>query len=147
MAITGVGPGRLFHVVHEASGVPLELKRWRAVTFVSFLAAGTQAMTLTQHTDDGTGSPGTESNLATIDTVYEVPGVGGTVGVVTQTAANTYTHADATNDQIMFTVRADELSDDNVFVECTAATGTCIAILHDPVHQTAATSISSPLAV
>ena len=133
-------------VVAAASGVPLSLKNYGAVTFVTFEDDGSTILTLTQHTESA-GAVDTESGLAVIDRVYKGPGVGGTWTLVTQTAANTYDLADdTTNDTVVLTVQADQLSDDNVFIECTVDGGICMAILHDPVHRLDPATIVSPLA-
>lgn len=121
------GLGRLFNVVHEASGVHIPLTNARGVTFISFLAAGTQSFTLKESIDGAS-----EQNLAVVDKLYKAPGVGGTWTKVTQTAAATYDHStDATNDMIAWYVGADQLSDGYNCVEVTAGSGTCVAIIHD----------------
>lgn len=147
MAITGPPIGRVLNVFTAASGVPLALNQYRAVTFVSFVATGDQVLTLTQHTADAAGAPGTESNLAIITTAYKAPAVGGVWAEVTQAASHQITHADATNDQLAFTVRADQVADGTVFVECTAGSGILTAILHDPVRQLGPAELDSPLAM
>jgi len=125
------GLGRVFNVVHEASGVHIPLKGASGVTFVSFLAAGTQSVTLKE-----SKAGASEQNLAVIDKIYKAPGIGGTWTKVTQTAAATYDHStDATNDMIAIYVDATQLSDTFDSVEMTAATGTCVAIIHDLVVQ------------
>jgi hypothetical protein len=125
------GLGRIFNVVHEASGVHIPLKGASGVTFISFLAAGTQSVTLKESKDGDS-----EQNLAVIDKLYKAPGIGGTWTKVTQTAAATYDHStDATNDMIAIYVGADQLSAAFNCVELTAATGTCVAIIHDLVVQ------------
>jgi len=125
------GLGRIFNVVHEASGVHIPLKGASGVTFISFLAAGTQSVTLKE-----SKAGASEQNLAVIDKIYKAPGIGGTWTKVTQTAAATYDHStDATNDMIAIYVDATQLSDTFDSVEMTAATGTCVAIIHDLVVQ------------
>jgi len=134
------------NVIAAASGVPIPLNRYGAATFISFLDAGTQTITLTQHTKDAAGSPDTETALAAITRLHKGPGVGGTWTEVTQTAANTFNlPTDATNDALVYTVKADELSDDNVFVECTADSGILIAILHDPDERRDPESLASSI--
>lgn len=119
--------GRLFNVIHEASGVHIPMKNCGGVTFVNFLAAGTQTITIKESV-----AGASEQNLAVITTVYKGPGVGGTWTKVTQAAAATYDNStDATNDCIVTHVAADQLSDGFDSVECTSGTGTCIAIIHD----------------
>lgn len=103
---TGNGLGNLFNVIMGASGVHIRMKHGEAATFTAFLAAGTHSWTL-KESQNGAN----EQNLAVIDTIYKTPGTGaGTWIEVTQTAAATYAVTDAVNDQIMVTVRADQLS-------------------------------------
>ena len=125
------GLGRVFNVIHEASGVHIPLKDCQAVSFVNFLAAGTQTVTLKESIDGAS-----EQNLAKIVRVYKGPGIGGTWTKVTQAAAATYDNStDATNDCIVFTVNADTLTDGYNCIEVTSGTGTCIAIIHDLLVQ------------
>jgi hypothetical protein len=127
------GLGRIFNIIHEASGVHIPLKDAGAVTFVNFLAAGTQSVTLKESI-----AGASEQNLAKITRVYKGPGVGGTWTKVTQAAAATYDNStDATNDCIVFTVEAASLTDGYNCVEVTSGTGTCIAIVHDLLDQRA----------
>ena len=122
-----MGLGRLFNVVHEATGVHIPLKNASGVTFLNFLAAGTQTVTLKESIDGAS-----EQNLAVIDTVYKGPGIGGGWTKVTQAAAATYDNStDATNDCIAFYVGAEQLSAGFNCLEVTSGTGTCIAIIHD----------------
>lgn len=127
----GTGLGRVFNVVHQASGVHIPLKNAGAVTFVNFLDAGTQTLTIKESI-----AGASEQNLAVVTTIYKAPGVGGTWTKVTQAAAATYNHAtDATNDMIAVTITADQLSAGFNCVEYTAGSGTCFAIIHDLVVQ------------
>lgn len=145
MSIAQEWLGESGSVIAAASGVPISLRDYGAVTFVTFEDDGSTILTLTQHTESA-GAVDTESDLAVITRVYKGPGVGGTWTLVTQAAANTYDLADdTTNDTVVLTVRADELSDSNVFIECTVDGGICMAILHDPVHRLDAATIISPL--
>lgn len=133
------GLGRIFNVVHEASGVHIPLTSAQGVTFLNFLAAGTQAVTLKESVDGAS-----EQNLAVIDKIYKTPGVGGTWTKVTQAAAATYDHStDATNDCIAIYVGADQLSDGFNCVEMTSTTGTCVAIIHDLAVQRAPENLAS----
>lgn len=125
------GLGRLFNVVHEASGVHIPMANASGVTFFNFLAAGTQSVTLKESVDGLS-----EQNLAAIDKLYKAPGIGGTWTKVTQAAAATYNHStDATNDCIAIYVSADSLSDGFNCLEMTSATGTCVAVIHDLAVQ------------
>lgn len=136
------GLGRLFNVIHEASGVHIPLDNATGVTFFNFLAAGTQSVTLKESV-----AGASEQNLAVIDKVYKGPGVGGTWTKVTQAAAATYDNStDATNDCIAIYVGADQLSDGFDSVEMTSGTGTCIAVIHDLVVQRDPANLSSSIA-
>lgn len=133
------GLGRVFNVIHEASGVHIPMKNYSGVTFINFLAAGTQTVTLKESVDGSS-----EQNLAVIDRLWKAPGVGGTWTLVTQAAAATYDHStDATNDMIAIYVGADQLSDGFNCLEMTSGTGTCVAILHDPVVQRSPANLAS----
>lgn len=121
------GLGRIFNVVHEASGVHIPLSHAQGVTFFNFLAAGTQTVTLKESIDGAS-----EQNLAVITKIYKGPGIGGTWTKVTQAAAATYDNStDATNDCIAIYVGADQLSAGFNCVEMTSGTGTCVAVIHD----------------
>lgn len=127
MAALGFGLGRVFNVVAAASGVHIPLAAGQAISFVSFLAAGTQTITL-QESVDGASS----QNLATITTLYKGPGIGGTWTKVTQAAAATFNlTTDATNNSIVLTILADDLSDGFNCVKLTADSGILMAIIHD----------------
>lgn len=141
MAARGEGVGRVFNVVYSASGLDIPLTKASAVTFVSFLDAGTQALTFTQTDSTGVNSEA-DLNIFNQDPaslgsrIHSIPAEGGTWGEEDDGAdANTYTHADATNDTVAITVRAEQLSDGYDQVQCTAATGTCVAVIHDMVVQ------------
>ena len=155
MASTGDGLGRVFNVIYSASGLDVPLTKGTAVTFLSFLDAGTQALTFTQtdstavlseidleiFTFGGVTAPATPSRI------FAGPAVGGTWTAKAPTADSVFTLADATNDVVAITVRAEQLSDGYDRVQCTAATGTCVAIIHDLVSQRKPTNLSSSLAV
>jgi hypothetical protein len=134
------GLGAAFNVVHQASGLDIPLSRAGAVSFVSFLDAGTHTMVFTQTDSRGINAE-IDLNLFTISGVdgsngvsriHAGPGVGGTWTDVTSLAANDNTAdgADATNDAMVVTVRASQLSDGYNQVQCTSAAGTVIAIVH-----------------
>lgn len=140
----GLGLGRVFNVVQNASGVNINLTHYGAVSFVSFEADGSTIITLTECQD---ASDTGEQNLAIIDTVYKGPGVGGTWTKVTQTAAATYDLADdATNDAVCFTVEAAQLSDGFTHVQATADGGVITAILHDLKTRRTPANMPSPIA-
>lgn len=128
MPVHAQGIGDLFVPVAVASGEHVKLAgRAEAVTFIVYAAAGDQGVTL-RESINGTG----EQTLAVIDTIYECPGAGGTWGEITQAAAATYTHSDATNDMIAFTVYGDQLSDgfDSLEVTTTGTSPVTLALVH-----------------
>ncbi len=123
--------GRLFNVVAAASGIHIPMKQASGVTFVSFLDAGTQTVTLKQSIDGLS-----EVALTIVDKVFKGPGVGGGWTKVTQAATDNFNlTTDATNDAFTLYVGADQLSDGYNCVEGTAGTGILIAIIHDLVVQ------------
>lgn len=153
MAARGEGLGRVFNVVYSASGLDIPLTKASAVTFVSFLDAGTQALTFTQTDSTGVNSE-IDLNIFSQDPanagsrVHAGPAVGGTWEQEDDGSdTNTYTHADATNDVVAITVRAEQLADGYDRVQCTAATGTCVAIIHDLVVQRKPGNLQSSLTV
>ena len=140
-------------VIPAASGVPICLRYWRAVTFVSFEDDGSTILTFTQHpvAADGTADTGSEASLGIQVPAIKVPGVGGQATRIAATAAN-WTAAgtldladDTTNDSVQITVRADQLSDGYEFVECSVDGGILSAILHAPRHKLPVDAIPSPL--
>lgn len=133
------GHGRLFNVVAAASGVGIKLKNASGVTFLSFLDAGTQTLTLTQ-----TIAGASSINLASITRIYKGPGIGGTWTKVTQAAANTFNlTTDATNDSFTCFVGADQLADGYDTVVGTVGSGILIAIVHDLLVQRAPQNLVS----
>jgi hypothetical protein len=132
------GLGRQFNVVAAASGVHIPLTNAAAISFVSFLDAGTQTVTLQESIDGASGQ-----NLAVIRRVYKGPGIGGTWTLVTQAAAATFNlTTDATNDSVVFTVGAEQLSAGFNCVKVTADSGILMAIVHDLSVQRDAASLA-----
>ncbi len=133
------GLGRIFNIVYEASGVHIPLTNADGITFLNFLDAGTQTVTLKEST-----AGASEQNLVAIDTIYEIPNAGGTWTKGTQTASATYNHStDATNDVIAIYVSADSLSAGFDSLEMTSGTGTCVAIIHDLAVQRAPANLAT----
>lgn len=121
------GLGRIFNVVAAASGIHIPLRDAGGVTFVSFLDAGTQTVTLKQSVDGAS-----EVALTVVDKIYKAPGVGGTWTKVTQAVADNFNlTTDATNDSFCLYVDETDLSDGYNCVEATAGSGILIAIIHD----------------
>lgn len=149
------GLGAVFNVIHEASALEIPLTNAGAVSFVSFLAAGTQTLTFTQadstgvesnidlniFTDSDTGLPTTG-----VSRIHAGPGVGGGWVAKTTNDPNAFNlTTDATNDCVVITVRASQLSDGYDSVICTAGTGTCVAIIHDLVVMRDPVNLKSSL--
>ena len=130
--------GRDFNVISEASGIHIPLNEVGGVTFVSFVSTGDNTLTLKESI-----AGASEQNLVEIDTVYKAPGIGGTWTKVVQTAAATFTNADATNDMFAIYVRARSLSDGFDSIEATVDAGTCFAILHDLAYRGAPEGLAS----
>ncbi len=121
------GLGRVFNVVAAATGVHIPLTDAKAISWVCFLDAGTQSITLKESIDGAS-----EQNLAVIRRLYKGPGIGGTWTLVSQAAAATFDlTTDATNDAFVFTVGAEQLSAGFNCLEVTQSSGTCVAIIHD----------------
>lgn len=122
------GLGRLFNVVPAASGIHIPMDQATGITFVSFLDAGTQTLTLRESIEGAS-----EQLLPCITKYYKGPGVGGTWTEVLMAAGSAIdpNPDDAVNDAIAFFVSAEQLSDGFNCLEVTASAGTLTAILHD----------------
>lgn len=151
MAATADGLGRLFNVIHESSGLDVPLTKAAAVTFVSFLAAGTQTLTFTQTDSTGVNSEIALNIFANDDNrdsrAHVGPGVGGTWTAKVEASDNTIAAGGATDDTLVVTVRAEQLSDGYDRVQCTTDGGTCVAIIHDLLVQRKPTNLQSSLTV
>jgi len=147
MSIAQQWLGEAGNVIPVATGVPIPLRDYGAVTFVTYEDDGSTILTLTQHTAVA-GVPGVETALGVTNASHKAPGIGGTWVAGPAGVAGVYDLADdTTNDALCVTVRADQLSDDNVFIEATPDAGLCIAILHDPVHRLDPTTLLSNIAL
>ena len=133
------GPGDLFGFV-AVPGLPINMRRAEAVSFVTFKAAGDQVVTVSESIDGASSQ-----TLAVIDTAWKSPGVGGTWTKVTQTASATFTHADATNDCAVVTVRANELSAGYTCLEWTSTGTANLAILHGLRRGESAANANPPV--
>ena len=133
------GLGRVFNVVAAASGVHIPLTDAQAVSFVTYLDAGTQVATIKS-------SIGGASEAALDCNVYphKAPGVGGTWTAMAEQDDTLDLSTDATNDMMVFTVGADQLPAGHNCVEVTVGSGICVAIIHDlKVQRTPANLASS----
>ncbi|MCP4963572.1 MAG: hypothetical protein GY925_30425 [Actinomycetia bacterium] len=140
----GLGLGRVFNVVPSASGALINMRDYGAVSFVTFEDDGSTILTLTESTSAaGAG----EQALAAITKIHKGPGIGGTWTEVTQSAASTYDLADdTTNDAVVYTVEAAELSDGYDFIECTVDGGVVMAICHDLMVSRAGDKLATTIA-
>lgn len=149
------GLGAIFNVIHQASGLDIPLTQAHAVSFVSFLDAGTQTLTFTQTDSTGVNSE-IDLNIFTdsdtglpeggVSKIHAGPGVGGTWVEKTTNDTNAFNlTTDATNDCVVITVKAPQLADGYDQVQCTASAGTCIAFLHDLAVMRKPTNLKSSL--
>lgn len=133
------GLGRVFNVIPAASGIHIPLNDASAVSFVTFEDDGSTILTLKESI-----AGASEQNLVVIDQAHKAPGVGGTWTAIAQTAAATIDLADdTTNDCMVLTVHASELSDGFDSLEATVDGGICIAIIHDLTVQRDAANLAS----
>jgi hypothetical protein len=122
------GLGRVFNVVPAASGVHITLKGAQAVSFVTYEDDGTTIATIKESIDG-------DSEAALDCDVYphKAPGVGGTWTAMAEQDDTLALGSDTTNDCMVFTVLASQLSAGFNCVEVTVDGGICIAIIHDLV--------------
>jgi len=158
MASTGDGLGRVFNVINSADTLNVPLTKAAAVTFVSFLADGTQTLVFTQ-TDSTLVNSEIDLNIFTVggvtapngeSRIFAGPAIGGTWTDVTASASadNTADGATAANDTMVVTVRAEQLSDGYDQVQCSATGGaTVTAILHELAVQRGPANLQSSVAV
>lgn len=124
------GLGRVLNVVAAASGVHIPLKGATAVTFITYLDAGTQVATIKQSID------GLSEAVLDCDVYpHKGPGVGGTWTAMAEQDDTLDLSTDATNDAMVFTVDAAQLGAGYNCVEVTVSAGICIAVLHDLTVQ------------
>lgn len=120
------GLGRVFNVVAAASGVHIPFRDAAAISFVTYLDAGTQVATIKE-------SIGGASEQALDCDVYphKAPGIGGTWTAMAEQDDTLSLATDATNDCMVFTVLATSLSAGFDCVEVTVNGGIVMAFIHD----------------
>lgn len=140
------GLGSVFNVIHEASGLNIPLSNAGAVSFVSFLDAGTHTLVLTQTDSTGVNSE-IDLDVASNCYAHVGPAIGGTWTAVAASdlSGNDVDGATATNDTYVITVRAAQLSDGYDQVQCTPSAGTCVAFIHDLHVQRKPSNLKSSL--
>lgn len=120
------GLGRVFNVVPAASGVHIPLKQGTAVSFVTFEDDGTTIATIKESIQGAS-----EQALDCDVYPHKAPGVGGTWTAMAEQDDTLALGGDTTNDCMVFTVGADQLSAGFDCVEVTVDGGILIAIIHD----------------
>jgi hypothetical protein len=126
MSAPGTGLGRVFNTIAAASGIHIPLSNASAVSFITYLDAGTQVATIKESVN-GASEQALDCNV----TPFKGPGVGGTWTVMAEQDDTLSLATDATNDCMVFTVMAEDLSDGFNCVEVTVDGGICIAVIHD----------------
>jgi len=126
------GLGTVFNVIHEASGLDVPLSNAGAVSFVSFLDAGTHTLVLTQTDSRGINSE-IDLDVALNCYAHAGPAIGGTWTRIANASlsGNDVDGATASDDTYVITVRAAQLSDGYDRVQCTPSAGTCVALIQD----------------
>ncbi len=135
-----MGLGRVFNVVPAASGVTIPLTRASAVAFVTFEDDGSTIATITEVDSTGTNS---EQALDVDFEPHKAPGVGGTWTAMAEQDDTVDLGDDTTNDAMVLSVDAAQLSDGYDGVQCTVDGGICIAIIHDLTEQRAPANLKS----
>jgi hypothetical protein len=123
------GLGRVFNVVPAASGVHIPLTNAQAVSFVTYEDDGSTIATIKESINGAS-----EAALDCDVYPHKAPGIGGTWTAMAEqddTLDLGVSGDDATNDAMVFTVGADQLSAGFNCVEVTVDGGICIAIIHD----------------
>lgn len=128
MTASGMGLGRTYNVVPAASGVTIPLTRADTVDFVTFEDDGSTIATITEVDSTGTNS---EQALDVDFQPHKAPGVGGTWTAMAEQDDTVDLGDDTTNDAMVLSVSAEQLSDGYDGVQCTVDGGICIAIIHD----------------
>lgn len=125
-----MGLGRVFNVIPAASGVHIPLTHASAVSFVTYEDDGSTIATIKESTD------GDDEQALDCDVQpHKAPGIGGTWTAMAEQDDTLDLGDDTTNDCMVFTVSAEQLSDGFNCVEVTVDGGICVAILHDLTVQ------------
>ena len=138
------------NILGSASGITIPLTRYDTCTFICWEDNGSQVVTVTELDSTAVNS----EQALPVDGVndYAGPGVGGAwiagPGTLDATGGVYDLADDATNDTLVITVRADQLSDGYDSVQFTADGGageTNVALLTDAKVQRLATNLTSSL--
>lgn len=131
------GLGRVFNTVAAASGVHIPLRAGTAVSFITYLDAGTQVATI-KESISGASEQALDCNVYP----HKAPGVGGTWTAMAEQDDTLSLATDATNDCMVFTIGAAQLSAGFNCVEVTVDGGICVAIIHDLTDQRAPANLA-----
>jgi|TARA_R110002051_G_scaffold181825_1_gene251398 hypothetical protein len=134
--------GRLFNVVQNASGVAIPLTRSGGVTFVTFEEDGSTIATFTEVDSRGVE---TEQALDVDFEPFKGPGIGGTWTAMAEQDSTVDLGDDATNDSMVLSVNAEQLSTGYDSVECTVDGGVVTAIIHDLTVQRYPANLASSI--
>ncbi len=134
------GLGRLFNVIPNASGKHIKLNDAEAVTFVVFEATTATVITMRE------SIAGASEQLLPLTRRITCTGNGSDKWVEqTQSSSSTITKTTgATQNAVLVTVTAPQLSAGFDSVECTVGSGQCIAIVHDLAVQRAPAQLAIP---
>lgn len=124
------GLGRVFNVIPAASGVHIPLTNASAISFVTYEDDGTTIATIKESVDGAS-----EQALDCDVYPHKAPGVGGTWTAMAEQDDTLALGGDTTNDCMVFTINASQLSDGFNCVEVTVDGGICVAFLHDLTVQ------------
>jgi len=136
------GLGRVFNVIPAASGVHIPLTNASAVSFVTYEDDGSTIATIKESIDGAS-----EQALDVTNYPFKAPGIGGTWTAMAEQDDTLDLGDDTTNDCMVFTVHASQLTDGFNCVEVTVDGGILIAILHDLTVQRYPANLASNLVV
>ena len=135
-----VALGADFNVIGSADTITVPLTRATTVSFVSFEDDGTTIITITEVDSTGVES---EQALDVTNAPHKGPGVGGTWTAMAEQDDTLALGTDATNDCMVFSVHASQLSDGYDGVQATTDGGYVVAIITGLAEQSAPASLAS----
>jgi hypothetical protein len=137
------GLGRLFNAHYPADDVYILMADAAGITFLGHEVDGATVFTITFSSD----AAGTATTTPDIITSYYGKSADTSSGVwhrTTQTAAETVSAADATEDFVAIYVAANQCPDGYPYVKCSGdGSATVMAVLHDLAHQRAPQNLRS----
>lgn len=133
-----LGLGRVFNVIASASGVHIPLTNASAVSFVTYEDDGSTIATIKE------SIAGASEQALDVDVhPFKGPGIGGTWTAMAEQDDTLDLGDDGTNDAMVFTIHASQLSDGFDSVEVTVDGGILMAILHDLTVQRGPANLAS----